>query len=136
MSKKNPSVKKVWNFFSPNHLVCFMSSEVFIVVDLFCISSIEMSNKSSKKELLKKIHAKEIVKRFVLTGYHCYLYIQLLLLFDLPSMSTYYRVKNYSNYLTLYTWTGISTCRLWTGRGFGGESQLKEIGKKYYREAS
>ena len=77
-----------WNFFSPNHLVCFMSSEVFIVVDLFCISSIEMSNKSSKKELLKKIHAKEIVKRFVLTGYHCYLYIQLLLLLDLPSMST------------------------------------------------
>ena len=67
-----------------------MSSEVFIVVDLFCISSIEMSNKSSKKELLKKIHAKEIVKRFVLTGYHCYLYIQLLLSFDLSSMSTYY----------------------------------------------
>ena len=85
---ENPSLKEVWNFFSPNHLVCFMSSEVFIVVDLFCISSIEMSNKSSKKELLKKIHAKEIVKRLVLTGYHCYLYIQLLLLFDLPSMST------------------------------------------------
>ena len=84
---ENPSLKEVWNFFSPNHLVCFMSSEVFIVVDLFCISSIEMSNKSSKKELLKKIHAKEIVKRFVLTGYHCYLYIQLLL-FDLPSIST------------------------------------------------
>lgn len=85
---ENPSLKEVWNFFSPNHLVCFMSSEVFIVVDLFCISSIEMSNKSSKKELLKKIHAKEIVRTFVLTGYHCYLYILLLSLFDLPFMPT------------------------------------------------